>query len=132
MDKKLFCYRCPFCEGSAHSAVATGQVDHRKACGKLFRVKNGKVAPKEFVYTCPFCAGQVSSKVSSGRIDHREACGKQFYVKDGAVCAGTRQYQHKCPLCQTTVWSSQRAGRIQVKHRTPAGWPCAQHSWKAR
>ena len=44
----------------------------------------------------------------------------------------TGQYQHKCPLCQTTVWSSQRAGRIQVKHRTPAGWPCAQHSWKAR
>ena len=81
---------------------------------------------KEFVYKCPFCRGHVASRVRSGQVNHRGACGKRSYVKDGIVCGGTRQYRHICPLCHTTVWSAQRSGRSRVKHRTAAGWPCAQ------
>ena len=176
-DGKLLCYTCPFGQERVSSSVATGQVDHRKACGKKFRVKDGKIALREFVYKCPFCAGQVASTVTTGQVDHRgtcgkqfsvkdgivnaavskefvykcpfcgvhvaskvrtgpvnhrKACGKQFHVKDGIVCGGTQQYRHKCPLCHTTVLSSQSSGRIRVKHRTAAGWPCAQHSWQAK
>ena len=176
-DGKLVCYTCPFCYGRVSSSIATGQVDHRQACGKRFRVKEGKVVSKEFVYKCPFCADHVESNVSTGQVDHRGtcgrqfmvkdgrvnaavskefvykcpfcsghvaskvrsgqvnhggACGKRFHVKDGLVRGGTRQYRHKCPLCHTTVWSAQSAGRIRVKHRTAAGWPCAQHSWQAK
>ena len=176
-DGKLLCYTCPFGQERVSSTVATGQVDHRKACGKKFRVKDGKIALREFVYKCPFCAGQVASTVTTGQVDHRGTCGKQFsvkdgivnaavskefvykcpfcgvhvaskvrtgpvnhrkargkqfHVKDGVVCGGTQQYRHKCPLCHTTVLSSQSSGRIRVKHRTAAGWPCAQHSWQAK
>ena len=130
-----FVYKCPFCAGQVTSNVTTGQVDHRGTCGKQFCVKNGIVnttVSKEFVYKCPFCTGNVASQVKTGRVDHRGACGKQFHVKDGSVCGGTRQYRHKCPLCNTTVFSSQSSGRIRVKHRTAAGWPCAQHSWQAK
>ena len=42
------------CEGMVRSAIETGQVDHRNACGKKFRVKDGlKVACKELLYKCP-------------------------------------------------------------------------------
>ena len=79
-DGKLLCYTCPFCQERVSSTVATGQVDHRKACGKKFRVKDGKIALREFVYKCPFCAGQVASTVTTGQVDHRGTCGKQFSV----------------------------------------------------
>ena len=42
------------CQGMVRSAIETGQVDHRNACGKKFRVKDGlKVACKELLYKCP-------------------------------------------------------------------------------
>ena len=132
---KEFVYKCPFCADHVESNVSTGQVDHRGTCGRQFMVKDGRVnaaVSKEFVYKCPFCSGHVASKVRSGQVNHGGACGKRFHVKDGLVRGGTRQYRHKCPLCHTTVWSAQSAGRIRVKHRTAAGWPCAQHSWQAK
>ena len=130
-----FVYKCLFCAGQVASTVTTGQVDHRGTCGKQFCVKDGIVnaaVSKEFVYKCPFCGVHVASKVRTGPVNHRKACGKQFHVKDGIVCGGARQYRHKCPLCHTTVLSSQSSGRIRVEHRTAAGWPCAQHSWQAK
>ena len=90
--ERLFHYRCPFCEGTARSATATGRVDHRSVCGKRFRVKDGQVACKDFRYKCPFCESDVVSSVRTGQIDHRRACGKQFYVRDGVISTGTRQY----------------------------------------
>ena len=128
-------HKCPFCADHVESNVSTGQVDHRGTCGRQFMVKDGRVnaaVSKEFVYKCPFCSGHVASKVRSGQVNHGGACGKRFHVKDGLVRGGTRQYRHKCPLCHTTVWSAQSAGRIRVKYRTAAGWPCAQHSWQAK
>eukprot|EP00435_Cladocopium_sp_Y103_P002999 s593_g1.t1 len=124
-----FHYVCPFCKAAVSSSIRCGQVDHRRACGKQFQVKDGHVAAKEFVYTCPYCEGTVASNVKTGRVDHRGTCGNQFQVLNSAVSNATRQHAHACPLCRTVVWSSRAAGRIQVKHIAPSGQPCAQKSW---
>ena len=133
VTSKEMVYKCPFCEGEVRSSARTGLIDHRRACGKQFRVKDGVVTRDiRREYECPFCAGHVRSSVSDGQVNHRNACGNQFYVKDGVVSRGTRHHKHKCPRCGTTVWSSQKSGRIRVKHKTAAGWLCAQHSWTAK
>ena len=69
--EEMFRYACPFCDVSVTSTVRTGQVDHRRACGKKFRVKDGHVAAKNLAYACPFCNGTVASNVRTGQIDHR-------------------------------------------------------------
>ena len=51
-DPETFRYVCPFCQGEVTSTVRTGQVNHRSACGKKFRVREGCVASKAFVYGC--------------------------------------------------------------------------------
>ena len=51
-DPEMFRYVCPFCHGIVTSRVRTGQVDHRTACGKQFRLREGCVASKAFVYGC--------------------------------------------------------------------------------
>ena len=129
--EEMFQYACPFCAVSVTSTVRTGQVDHRRACGKFFRVKDGHVAAKNLVYACPFCDGTVGN-VRTGRIDHRLVCGNQFYVKEGTVSALTRQHPHTCPACQTVVWSSQLFGRVRCQHNTPAGKPCPKNTWQVQ
>ena len=114
-----FRYECPFCHVAVTSSLRTGQIDHRHACGRLFRVREGRVAGKAFVYVCPFCTGEITSNVKTGRIDHRSVCGNQFYVEAGAVKAQTRQYPHKCPSCRAVVWSRRSSGRIHIAHKKP-------------
>ena len=48
----------PFCHGVVTSTLPTSQVDHRTACGKRFRVREGCVPSKAFVYGCPFLPRQ--------------------------------------------------------------------------
>ena len=67
----------------------------------------------------------------TGRIDHRSVCGNQFYVKSGKVSEGTRQHAHKCPQCQTVVWSACASGRIRVRHNAPSGRQCPRSSWNS-
>ena len=129
---ETFQYACPFCEVSVTSTVRTGQVDHRRVCGKFFRVKDGHVAAKNFVYACPFCNGTVASNVRTGQIDHRTVCGNQFCVKEGTVSTQTRQHPHTCPACQTVVWSSQLFGRVRCQRNTPAGKPCPKNTWQVQ
>eukprot|EP00438_Fugacium_kawagutii_P008899 Skav215707 [mRNA] locus=scaffold2573:242958:252224:+ [translate_table: standard] len=128
-NRKLFEYHCPACGGAVASSVRTGQVDHRRACGNRFSVKNGKVVAKMYVYSCPFCKGSVSSNTRSGQIDHRTVCNNQFYVKDGQVSKRTRQHAHACPVCHAVVWSSQSSGLIDISHKTPAGKACKKRTW---
>ena len=101
-DPELFRYVCPFCHGVVTSRVRTGPVNHRRVCGKQFRVRDGCVASKKaFVYGCPFCGGNVESNLKTGRINHRTVCGNHFYVHEGVVTVQTRQHRT----------ASQRAGR---------------------
>ena len=79
---KSFQYICPACQKSVTSSIRTGQVDHRRACGKRFQVWDAQVVAKEYVYICPACKGNVASDVKTGRIDHRTVCGNQFSVKE--------------------------------------------------
>ena len=130
--EEIFHYACPFCEVSVTSTVRTGQVNHRRVCGKFFRVKDGHVAAKNLVYACPFCNGTVASNVRTGQIDHRTVCGNQFCVKEGTVSTQTRQHPHTCPACQTVVWSSQLFGRVRCQHNTPAGKPCPKNTWQVQ
>ena len=55
--KEMFQYACPVCEASVSSSVRTGRIDHRRACGHRFRVKDGDVAARKCNYVCPFCKG---------------------------------------------------------------------------
>ena len=131
-DPETFQYVCPFCQGAVTSTVRTGQVNHRSACGKLFRVREGCVDSKAFVYGCPFCGGKVISNVETGQINHRTVCGNQFYVQEGAVSGQTRQHPHNCPACSTIVWSVRLVGRIRVMHNMPSGKPCNTKTWQVR
>ena len=58
-DPETFQYVFPFCQGAVTSTVRRGQADHRSACGKQFRVREGYVVSKAFVYGCPFFGGNV-------------------------------------------------------------------------
>jgi len=41
-------------------------------------------------------------------------------------------YEHACLTCGTTVKTTQAAGRIQIKHKTPAGKTCRRDRWQAQ
>ena len=131
-DQKSVQYICPSCHEPVSSTVRTGQVDHRRRCGTRFRVREGHVVAKSYAYVCPFCKGAVNSNTKTGQINHRSICNNQFYVKDGQVSKATRQHAHACPACSAIVWSSQAAGRIQSKHKTPAGKPCQKTEWQVQ
>ena len=128
---KTFEYTCPFCNGAVRSGVRSGLVNHRKHCGKQFRVTDGCVRNKRMAYRCPFCDAIVASTVMTGQVDHRSVCGNRFYVRGGSVSNTTRQHAHTCPQCQTVVWSARAAGRIHAQHKTPAGSPCPQTRWNS-
>ena len=128
--EEMFQYACPFCAASVSSSVRTGQIDHRRACGHRFRVKDGDVAARKCDYVCPFCKGQVASNLKTRQINHRTVCGNQFYVKEGTVSAQTRQRPQRCPACHSVVWSTLLFGRIQAAHNTPSGKQCPTKSWR--
>ena len=74
-----YVYACPFCNGVVTSPVATGNINHRRVCGKQFRVANGIVRPTlSYVHTCPTCGACIHSTKKSGRIrsKHRQANGR--------------------------------------------------------
>ena len=74
-----YVYACPFCDGVVTSPVATGNINHRRVCGKQFRVANGIVRPTlSYVHTCPTCGACIHSTKKSGRIrsKHRQANGR--------------------------------------------------------
>ena len=123
-----FLYDCPFCHVGVTSSVRTGQVNHCKVCGHFFSVRDGKLARKVYNYVCPFCGGHVASNVKTGQVDHRGVCGNRFYVETGEV-KKTRHHAHKCPDCQTRVWSARSWGRIRIKHTKPSGQQCPT-SWQ--
>ena len=128
---KTFEYTCPFCNGAVRSSVRSGIVNHRKHCGKQFRVTDGCVRNKQMAYRCPFCDATVASSVMTGQVNHRSVCGNQFYVRNGRVSNTTRQHAHTCPQCQTVVWSARAAGRVHAQHKTPAGRPCPRTRWNS-
>ena len=106
--KKSFQYFCPACEKAVTSQIRTGQVDHRRACGNTFSVRDGQVAEKSYAYVCPACKGKVASNVKTGKIDHRRICGNRFSVKDGVV--QEKAYAYVCPACKGKVKSNVRTG----------------------
>ena len=74
-----YVYACPFCKGVVTSPCATGHIDHRRICGKQFRVENGFVRPTlHYVHTCPTCGSCIHSTKQSGRIrsKHKQANGR--------------------------------------------------------
>ena len=77
---------------------------------------------------CPFCTVAVASNVHTGQVHHCRACGNKFRVHSSGVSG--RIHKHACPRRGTIVSSSQVAGRIQVKHKTPAGKTCRQEKWQ--
>ena len=51
--EKNYVYVCPFCEKSITTSIASGHVDHRRVCGKQFRVQDGVLRPTaHFSHTC--------------------------------------------------------------------------------
>ena len=123
-------YTCPFCEGSVRSSVRTGQINHRSVCGHQFYVKDGAVGDRQYAYTCPFCQVTVRSNIRTGRINHRRICGHRFYVKDAVVIDKAKSFEHRCPQCDAVILSACQSGRIQTKHKTPAGKLCSTRAWK--
>ena len=74
-----YVYACPFCKGIVTSPLATGHINHRRICGKQFRVENGFVRPTlHYVHTCPTCGSGIRSTKKSGRIrsKHKQANGR--------------------------------------------------------
>ena len=90
-------------------------------------------APQQrlYVYTCPFCHDLITTPIASGHIDHRRICGKQFRVHDGLLrpILPTQRYSHACPTCGTSVQSTIKSGRIQIKHKQPNGRTCRRTKW---
>ena len=41
----------------------------------------------------------------------------------------TQHYSHACPTCGTSVQSTIKSGRIQIKHKQPNGRTCSRTKW---
>ena len=79
ITQEEYVYACPFCEGVVKSPVATGNIDHRRICGKQFRVENGVIRPTlSYIHTCPTCGVCIHSTKKTGRIrsKHKQANGR--------------------------------------------------------
>ena len=80
--EKIYVYSCPFCQKSITTSIASGQVNHRRACGKQFRVQDGVLRPTlpttHFSHTCPTCGTCVQSTKEFGRIKskHKQSNGR--------------------------------------------------------
>ena len=81
-QEKLYVYSCPFCQGSVTTSIVSGNVDHRRVCGKQFRVQDGVLRPTlptiHFSHTCPTCGACVQSTKEFGRIQskHKQPNGR--------------------------------------------------------
>ena len=80
--KKIYVYACPFCQKSITTSIASGHIDHRRVCGKQFRVQDGVLRPTlptiHFSHTCPTCGTCVQSTIEFGRIQskHKQSNGR--------------------------------------------------------
>ena len=80
--EKIYVYSCPFCQKSITTSIASGNVDHRRVCGKQFRVQDGVLRPTlpttHFSHTCPTCGTCVQSTKEFGRIKskHKQSNGR--------------------------------------------------------
>ena len=80
--EKNYVYSCPFCQKSVTTSIASGNVNHRRVCGRQFRVQDGLVRPTRptthFSHTCPTCGTCVQSTKEFGRIQskHKQSNGR--------------------------------------------------------
>ena len=76
--KQMRRYQCPFCQQHVNSTIETGQIDHRYACGKKFRVAGGNVTGRMHKHACPTCGTIVHSEQERGQIKatHRNTAGR--------------------------------------------------------
>ena len=85
---KIYVYSCPFCQKSITTSIASGHIDHRRVCGKQFRVQDGVLRPTlptiHLSHTCPTCGTCVQSTKEFGRIKSKH---KQ---SNGRVCRRTQ------------------------------------------
>ena len=86
--EKNYVYSCPFCQKSVTTSIASGHVNHRRVCGRQFRVQDGIVRPTlattRFSHTCPTCGTCIQSTKEFGRIQckHKQS--------NGRVCSRTQ------------------------------------------
>ena len=81
-QQELYVYTCPFCQGSVTTSTASGHINHRRVCGKQFRVQDGLLRPTlptiRYSHTCPTCGTCVQSTKKFGRIQskHKQPSGR--------------------------------------------------------
>ena len=86
--EKIYVYSCPFCQKSVTTSIASGHVNHRRVCGRQFRVQDSILRPTlpttHFSHTCPTCGTCVQSTKEFGRIQckHKQS--------NGRVCSRTQ------------------------------------------
>ena len=87
-QEKRYVYSCPFCQGLVTTSVASGNVDHRRVCGKQFRVEDGLLRPTRptirFSHACPTCGTSVQSTKEFGRIQskHKQPNGRMCPITE--------------------------------------------------
>ena len=111
---QLYTSTCPWCQEGVESHIETGQVDHRHACGKKFRVQDGFLAGLTHPHTCPRCGTVIYSAKASGRIrsSHQKPNGRSCPNRNGTQV--TRLYlfrsshqsnlPKRSPLRMATAW----------------------------
>ena len=81
-QQQVYVYTCPFCQGSVTTSIASGNIDHRRVCGKQFRVCQGLLRPTRltlrYSHACPTCGTRVNSTKACGRIQskHKQPNGR--------------------------------------------------------
>ena len=86
-QQELYVYTCPFCQGSVTTSTASGHINHRRVCGKQFRVQDGLLRPTlptiRYSHTCPTCGTCVQSTKKFGRIQskHKQPSGRMCHIK---------------------------------------------------
>ena len=93
---QVYVYTCPWCRQDVRSAIHTGKVDHRSACGKQFRVCNGLVGGWTHPHSCPKCGAVVFAAKPSGKVQciHKRP--------DGRTCAQQSWYAPEAHDATTT------------------------------
>ena len=109
-----YVYTCPSCKGVVTSFVATGQINHRRICGKQFRVENGFVRPTQrYVHTCPTCGSCIHS---TKKQDASEASTSKQTVARALKQNGNLDRSE--PVCRnllSATFSSGRGNTMAVK-----------------
>ena len=70
-QQRLYVYTCPFCHDLVTTPIASGHINHRRICGKQFRVHDGLLRPtlptQHYSHACPTCGTSVQSTIKSGQ-----------------------------------------------------------------